>query len=147
MELSASSISAPLSKYKFPLEVLAFDLGVCLEDITYANTSDLGTIAKIMVASPAGRIAGVKLFGYNFSQTLDLGKFLGPATYAAVGIWAAHKFIGGPELAALEKTVPLLLAYSVGKVFDPAPTDAGNMGTGSNPFAGTQLTYNTIAGF
>jgi len=146
MELTASSISAPLSKYKFPLEVLAFDLGVCLEDITYANTIDLGTIAKIMVASPAGRIAGVKLFGYNFGQTLDLGNFLGPATYAAAGIWLADQFVGGSEMGALKKLIPLLLAFSAGKVFDPAPVAENYVGALAGG-SSNQLTYGTIQGF
>jgi len=120
---------------------------VSLVDIQYANTSDPAVIAKIMLAAPAGRIAGVKLFGYNFNRTLDIGNFVGPGLYAAAAIWLANKFIDGSEMNALNKLVPILLAYQFGQIFDPSPVDAGSYNSGLTQSGAQQLTYGTIPGF
>ena len=148
MELSASSLGGQIGKWKLPLEVLGFDLGVSLVDIQYANTSDPAVIAKIMLAAPAGRIAGVKLFGYNFNPTLDIGKFIGPGLYAAAAIWLADKFVDGPEMNALSKLIPILLAYQVGQVFDPAAVAGNYSQANNNAVSGaSQMTYPALAGF
>jgi hypothetical protein len=148
LDLSASSIGSLGTKYKFPLEALGFVLGVTRVDAAYnANNYTIMNRLKDFVGHMG--IGGVNIGGANSvaSFTVQPGNILNNATYAYIGL----ELLGGmlpSDLKSLSHLAkPVLLGYAIGAVFDPAPGDAGNMGTGSNPFAGQQLTYNTIAGF
>jgi hypothetical protein len=151
MDLTPSGIGSKINQYKFPLELLAFDLGVSYVDIAYAQQTwspSLVDIGKIMVASPAGRILGVKLFGYSFNQqTPDISKMVfNNATYAAIAIYMLNSVFDGAEINAASKFIGPLLAYSVGKGWDPGPVNGGTYGNPSVQSTGTQLTYGCLPG-
>jgi len=155
VDLSAGSVSSSLGKYKDFLAIPGFMMGATAK---YAGISGqqsgypfnmwglCDTVAS--VAGPGvARIINPDYSG-GAQASFDIGRIFNNGTYAYIGLVILQEVLGGKWVNILAKFgKPFAAGYAVGSLFDPAPVDAGNMGSGSNPFSGQQLTYGTIQGF